>query len=390
MIMTESIAKRKQARIERRIAKREEKRNMRLTPLDNIKNVTNRDNLVKAFRKARQGVAWKQSVQNYERDLATNIEKAAQKVEKRNPVHDHFNQFVINERGKVRHIRSVNIDERVVQKALCDEIIIPALTPTLIYDNGACLQGKGTSFSEKRLKTHLRQYYKDHGTNEGYVLNTDFRKYFDNIDHNILIERISRYIKDPRVIGLITHFIRSFNEGSDTENGKSIGLGSQISQIAAVYFPNCVDHYAKEVLRASYYGRYMDDIYILHHDKEYLINCLRQIKEICKDLKLELNMKKTSITKITSKKGVLFLKGHYHLLSTGRIIVRPSKDSFRREKRKIKKWKHKLIEGSMTLEACMMAYKSWRGSFMKRFKDAKGLMQRMDEHFERIIGYKVN
>ena len=37
---------------------------------------------------------------------------------------------------------------------------------------------------------------------------------------------------------------------------KSLGLGSEVSQICAVFFPNKVDHFIKEKLRIKYYGRY--------------------------------------------------------------------------------------------------------------------------------------
>jgi hypothetical protein len=386
---TNSLLKRRQARSARRIAKREEKRVQRLKPLDNIKNVSNHDNLMAAFAKAKKGVGWKRSVEQYSQNAVLNIAKASADVRDGKPIHKHFNQFTISERGKVRHIRSVNIGERVIQKTLCDEVLLPALAPTLIYDNGACLKGKGTSFAENRLKHHLREYFKEHGSNEGYVLSTDFRKYFDNVDHAVLLEKISKYIHEPKVFNLIRHFITSFNEGNNSVKGKSIGLGSQISQIAAIYYPSCVDHFIKEQLRVHCYGRYMDDMYLFHHDKKFLEYCLEQIKGVCADLKLELNMKKTSITRLTDKKGVLFLKGHYFLLETGRIIVKPSKDSVRRQRRKITRWAIKIALGTLDIKTCIEAYMSWRGSFIKRFPNSDMLLYRLDNYFMVKTGYQL-
>jgi hypothetical protein len=386
---TPSLQKRHKARRERRIAKREEKQKQRIKLFDNIKNVTNHDNLMKAFRNAKKGVGWKQSVQEYNQQAALNVAKTSEKIIKGEPIHKKFNQFTINERGKIRHIRSVNIDERVVQKALCDEILLPILGPTLIYDNGACLKGRGTSFAEFRLKVHLRRFYRQNGSNDGYVLSTDFKKYFDSIDHALLMEKMRRYINDPKVLALVQHFIDSFDEGNYTAKGKSIGLGSQISQVAAIYFPSCVDHFAKEVLRLPFYGRYMDDVYIIHHDREYLKYCLEKIKEICAANDLELNEKKTVISHLTTQRGVLFLKGHYHLLETGRITVHPSKAAFIRQKRKITKWRKLLERKEITIKTCMEAYLSWRGSFKSRFPNAQRMIQYMDNHFSRMTGYEV-
>lgn len=47
----------------------------------------------------------------------------------------------------MRHIRSIHISERVVQRTLCDKVINPTLKPSFIYDNGASTENKGIDFA---------------------------------------------------------------------------------------------------------------------------------------------------------------------------------------------------------------------------------------------------
>ena len=118
-------------------------------------------------------------------------------------------------------------------------------------------------FSRARFVKHLRAYWMTYGV-DGYVLTFDFSKYFDNINHDILLKQLRPLVKDDKVFRLLTTLIKDFGD-------RGLGLGSEISQMLALYYPDKIDRHIKENARIKYYGRYMDDGYLLHHDKNYLI-----------------------------------------------------------------------------------------------------------------------
>lgn len=143
---------------------------------------------------------------------------------------------------------------------------------------------KGYDFAIRRITSHLQKHYRRYGQ-EGYVLLFDFSKFFDNISHAVIKAALQKEFTDERLLKLTFHFIDAFGD-------IGMGLGSQISQVLALESANRLDHYIKEVLRIKYYGRYMDDGYLIHPSKEYLQKCVAAIKKICEDLGIKLNTKK--------------------------------------------------------------------------------------------------
>jgi hypothetical protein len=305
-----------------------------------------------------------------------NVAETRRKLLAGESVQNGFVEFTLRERGKTRHIKSVHISERVVQKSLCDNALVPLLSNTLIHDNGASIKGKGVHFALRRLVCHLSRYCRRNRTNEGYALVIDFKKFFDSIDHAVLFALLGRKIKDPRLRELTKNFIAVFG------NGKSLGLGSQVSQICAVFFPDRLDHYIKEKMRIKYYGRYMDDFYLIHESKEYLKECLKTIAELCAKMKIAVNMKKTRIVKLSD--GVDFLKGKYRLLPSGRVLRLPHPDSVKRMRRKLGKFKKLMARGRMSFYDLRTAYQSWRGNFRKRF-NACYCVKRMDALYNELF-----
>ena len=368
--------KRHEARFQRRKANREAKRKEKIGNCDNFDNVANADNLVSAFKLAKKGVSWKESIQRYEANLLPNILETKKKLLNGDDIRRGFVEFDVNERGKVRHIKSVHISERVVQKCLCNEVLTPILTRPLIHDNGASIKGKGLNFSVNRLIEHLRRYYRANGfSNDGYALIIDYKGYYDNIDHRSLALQISPHLHDKKVRSLLWSFIAAFGE-------KGLGLGSEVSQICAVFFPNKIDHFIKEKLGIKYYGRYMDDSYLIHSDKAYLLHCLAEIKAVAAELKITLNEKKTRIVKLSN--GVPFLKGRYVLSSSGKIIRYSASKGIVRMRRKIKRFKRLLEAGKMTADDIRTSYQSWKGSYKKRFDDYYRI-KRLDKLFDELF-----
>jgi hypothetical protein len=196
----------------------------------------------------------------------------------------------------------------------------------LIYDNAACRIGKGTHFSINRLCGFLGHQYKDVG-NGGYFLKCDIRKYFDNIDHGILKQKLSRVFLEPRVLAHLCGIVDSY----ESSPGKGLPLGNQTSQWFALYYMDSLDRLIKEQLHIKYYTRYMDDSVLVHQNKDVLQKCLLQMRRYARDeLGLEFN-EKTQIAPIAN--GIKYLGFHMYVTQTGKVIRKvctPTKKRFKK------------------------------------------------------------
>lgn len=364
---------RKEARYQRRKAKREARR-LEIVKQYNFERVINPDKLYRAMKEARRGVYWKASVQRYNMNFLRNILQASKDLQVGKDLRKGFYEFDIIERGKHRHIRSVHFSERVIQRSLCSNALIPHLTRGLIHDNGASIAKKGIHFALDRLKLHLTKHFKEHGT-EGYLLLVDFKGYFDNIQHEPIRAMYEKaFSEDGRLIDLSMLFIDAFGE-------LGLGLGSETSQINAIAYSSSNDHHVKEVIRCPYYGRYMDDSYFICESKEQARYILDVMITKYAEKGIIISPKKTRIVKLS--RGFAFLKTYFLLEPTGRIVVRPSRESAARQRRKIKKFKKFLDAGQMSLGEIRSSYMSWRGYISHT--DSQRTVHNMDCLYKRLF-----
>lgn len=323
---------------------------------------------------------WKETTQRYLSNLLLNNIELRDEVLSGNYKVRPTVDFTLNERGHIRQIEAPVVRDRIVQKTITNNILIPLLRPCLIYDNFASLEMRGTSFARKRFDIMLRRYFAKNRT-DGYALLIDVRKYFNSIDHEVLKQLIAPKIKDlePRTVDLIHYII-----DTSSKTGVGLNLGSEAPQIFAVYYLNPVDQFAKVVKGCKYYGRYMDDIFVLGKTKSELQALLSEIKEVLSKLKLEVNTKKTHIVKLSH--GFTYLQVKYNILPSGKIIKRASHDKIVRERRRLKAFKRMLNDGKMTELEIYNCYQSWRGTFIREHNAIKKTLDNMDKLYLDLFG----
>lgn len=367
---------RHEARYRRRKYKRDLKKRQNVEGYDDFDKVFSFKNLYDGYKNCIKGVQWKASTQIYKSNALINIADSRSKLLDGSYKSMGFYEFDIFERGKHRHIRSVHISERCIQRTLCDKCLIPVVSRRFVYDNSANIKGRGYDFAINRATAHLHKFYRSNGhCNNGYVLMIDFSKFFDRIQHDKLFSIIDNEFSDKRITDLYKLFISAFGECG-------LGLGSQVSQISALLYPNHIDHFIKDVLRIKFFGRYMDDMYLIHNDKEYLKQCLLLIKEWCSKVGIVLNDKKTTIVKLSN--GFKFLKIRFTLTASGKVVKRLCRQNITRMRRKLKKYKKFVQNGRMSIDDVYTSFVSWRGH-AKRCNSYKTI-QSMSALYDELFG----
>lgn len=362
--------------------------------------------LYEAYLRAKKGSDWKPQVQKFEMNYLLELSKMQKDLANMEYEFLPTTNFTLNERGKTRRITGEQIQDRVVKHALCDEILNPSIERFLIYDNGASLVGKGISFTRRRLVTHLRKYYAQHKSNEGYILLIDFSKYYDNIRHDVLMKLFEKYVDDEHALWLLRKTIErsrvdvSYMADDEYENclntlfdsllyqymnkslltgekymGKHLNIGDQVAQTAGVSYRIPIDNYVKIVRGVKFYAGYMDDSYAIHESKEFLEELLEDIIEVAAEMGITVNTRKTRICKLSEHWR--FLQVQYSLTETGRVIQKINPKGLTAMRRKMKKLAPKLTEKDFT-----DFYKSWFKNHYKLM--SKQQRSNMDILFEQL------
>lgn len=367
---------RHEARYQRRVAKRQQRKAEAIKDGDTLEKLLEWNNFEDAYKDCRKGVSWKHSVQNYGIHLYENISRTLKRIKKKLKITKGFVEFDINERGKQRHIKSVHISERVVQKLCCKNVLTKAIDRTLIYDNSASTKGKGTHFCIRRLSIHLQRFYRQNGySNEGYIATLDIKGFFDSIKHIEIFNKLKGMFDDKRIVEFIMQFVDAFNplfanrkskkrltkleKFKKRLKGLSLGLGSEVSQTFAKSYTNIIDHFMKEILHLKFFGHYMDDFWIIAKSKEYLEKVIAIFEAKLKEIGLALNKKKCKITKL--RDTFTFLKVRFNLLESGKVLKRPGRKSITRMRRKLKKMKVMLDNHLIDFDTIRTCYESWKG-----------------------------
>lgn len=341
-------------------------------------DVVSYDNLRKSAKECTKNVRWKPSVQMFEIDALQWTAELHKQLLEHSYKSKGFYKFWLMERGKARYIQSVHISERCVQKTLNNYGVKPVVEPRLIYDNGASRVGKGTEFAIRRLRGHLSTHYRKY-RKQGGILIIDFHDYFNSIPHNKLYELFRNIIEDDNLYELVRYFIDCFGD-------VGLGLGSELSQIAAILYPNNLDHFIKERLHIKGYARYMDDCYLIHQDIDYLRYCKKEIEKKVNEMGLALNPK-TKIIRF-NKGSFVFLKRRFTISDSGKIVTRLLRTNITKRRRILKKQKKLLIQGKANMKSIRQSYQSWRGYASKW--DSRATVRRMDILYKELFNEEGN
>jgi len=244
-----------------------------------------------------------------------------------------------------REIFAADFRDRIIHHLIYN-YISPIFERLFINDSYSCRVGRGTSCGVRRLDHFIRscsQNYKQ----DCYILKLDIKGYFMAMDRSILYQKIEKTLNRFREeanfdADLILYLIRQVIFHDPTKNcrikgtwkdwqglpkskslfwageNKGLPIGNLTSQLFGNVYLNDFDHFIKHKLGCKHYGRYVDDLVIVHPDKEYLKSIVPILKKYLRDeLLLEVHSKKVYLQHFS--KGVPFLGA---IIKPYRIYIR--------------------------------------------------------------------
>lgn len=286
------------------------------------------ENLIVAFKNARKRKTKKRYVKRFEKNLKENLEKLREELLNRTYKPCKLKNFILRD-PKTRKISKSAFRDRVVHHALCN-MIVPIFNRLFIYDSHANQIGKGTHKAIERFDKFKRKTSKN-GNRTCYVLKADIKHYFEEIDHEVLLDIIKKKISDENVLWLIRRIIS--NTVSGAKKGKGMPLGNLTSQFFANIYLNELDQFVKHKLRAKHYIRYVDDFVILHNDRKKLEKWKSEIDIFLREkLALELHPGKSQIIRLND--GIKFLG--FRVFFYFKLLRKSNMNSFERKFNRMK------------------------------------------------------
>lgn len=168
--------------------------------------------------------------------------------------------FTVDDGPKVRIVQAPSVIERIGSNAIM-EPLEKHLSPLLIETTAASIQGRGPHGLFHQVQDTLAE-----NPNIHYYYQSDYKGYYDSIDHDILISTIRRYVGDPVLLPILENFVKALYP-----NGKhGISKGLRSSQFFGNLYHNDIDHRMIDEYGAKHYFRFCDDIFILGESKRDL------------------------------------------------------------------------------------------------------------------------
>lgn len=258
------------------------------------------ENILDAWKEFSRGKKSRKDVQEFERDLMTNIISLHRDLVAKTYRHSAYQAFKISD-PKPRDIHKASVRDRLLHHAI-HRNLMPFFERTFISDSTSCQKGKGTHRALQRFK-HFTNSVSMNDTKTVWVLKCDIKKFFANIDQTILLEILAGYIPDRDIVWLISIIVGSFHSSAP---GVGLPLGNFTSQLLVNIYMNEFDQFMKHKMKAVHYIRYADDFAVLSRDRAYLERILPLMQEFLWDrLRLTMHPNKISIETLAS--GVDFL-----------------------------------------------------------------------------------
>ena len=254
---------------------------------------------------------------------------------------------------KIREVWAAEFRDRIVHHLIYNAIS-ERFCRRFIRDSYACIPGRGTHDGMRRVSGFARSITRN-WTRPAFFLKADVANFFNSIDRSIVVDLAERHVHetwlrklirqvalhDPRPGAVMRSpaslFARVPRHKSlrHAPGGKGLPIGNLTSQFFANLYLNELDQFVKHGLKARHYGRYVDDMVLLHEDPELLNEWYARMDEFLRgNLALHLHPGKKHLNRADT--GIDFTG---FIIKPGRIYLRQT--SLSGCKRKIRAWERR-------------------------------------------------
>jgi RNA-directed DNA polymerase len=273
--------------------------------------------------------------------------------------------------GGVRQLGIPTVVDRLVQQAIL-QVLSPLIDPTFSESSYGFRPGRSAHQALQRAKEYVAEGRK-------IVVDVDLEKFFDRVDHDVLMSRLARRVEDKRLLRIVRRFLEAgmLKHGAFVKRDEGTPQGGPLSPLLGNLL---LDELDQELERRGHrFCRYADDcnIYVQTHaaGERVMASVTRFLEE---RLRLRVNATKSAVAHVSERK---FL-GH-RLLAGGRLGIAPQ--SLERAKDRVRKITRR--SRGVNIERMISELNSFLTGWVTYFRhaSAKSHLREMDEWIRRKL-----
>lgn len=275
----------------------------------------------------------------------------------------------------VRKLGIPTVVDRIIQQAIAQQLH-PLFEPLFSDGSYGYRPGRSAQQAIRKVKAYAEQGY-------GHAVEIDLSKYFDTLNHELLMNLLREQIRDKRVTDLIKKYLKSgvMENGVRRETKEGSPQGGPLSPLLANIYLNEFDQEMKS--RGVKVIRYADDIVVLVKSKRAAMRLLESCRTYLESrLKLKMNTQKSKVASVVAQKHFKFLGFALGKNGNG-VYIRVHRQSLEKAKKKLKGLtsRNQGRNARKVMENVKVYIRGWIGYFY--VADMKRILQSWNEWLRR-------
>ena len=274
--------------------------------------------------------------------------------------------------GSQRHLGIPNVVDRLIQQAIL-QVLTPIFDPGFSESSFGFRPGRSAQGAAKQVQAHIRAGYR-------HCVDMDLSKFFDRVQHDVLMVRVSRKVSDKRLLALIGRYLRA-GVMVDTELQPSTEGTMQGGPLSPLLANILLDDFDKELeSRGLRFVRYADDFLVFTKTRPAARRVFASIERyLTRKLKLVVNQQKS---RVCSTDGVEFLGFAFQGYGGQFRVARKNLDKFQSRVREITR-RSRGVSFAQRCAELRRYFQGWVGYF--RLVPIKSFFDELDKWVRRRI-----
>jgi group II intron reverse transcriptase/maturase len=226
--------------------------------------------------------------------------------------------------GGSRELGIPTVVDRFIQQALL-QVLQPTIDPTFSVHSHGFRPGRSAHGAVREAVSYVRQGRK-------VVVDVDLAKFFDRVNHDVLMSRVARHVHDGRALRLIRHYLESgvMVQGVVMERTEGTPQGGPLSPLLANILLDEVDKALER--RGHAFVRYADDLNVYVRSQRAGERVMKGLRRLFSELHLQVNEEKSAVADVQTRTFLGFTIEH----GKGRIRARVSTKALDRMKERVR------------------------------------------------------